>query len=163
LDPKFAPAHSNFGVLLCDDLKDYGKAAECFRKAIELDPNYAAAHSNLGNALGGQKKLEEAIAAYRKAIEIDPNFANAYNGLAWLLATCPDAKFRDPKQAVALAKKAIELAPPHPGYPNTLGVARYRASDWIGAIATLEKSMKLRNGGDGNDWFFLAMAHWQLG
>ena len=23
--------------------------------------------------------------------------------------------------------------------------------------------MKLRKGGDSNDWFFLAMAHWQLG
>ena len=22
--------------------------------------------------------------------------------------------------------------------------------------------MQLRNGGDANDWFFLAMAHWQL-
>jgi hypothetical protein len=29
--------------------------------------------------------------------------------------------------------------------------------------ADLEKSMQLRNGGDGEDWFFLAMAHWQLG
>jgi len=31
------------------------------------------------------------------------------------------------------------------------------------AVAALETSMKLRQGGDSIDWFFLAMAHWQLG
>src|SRR5262249_39845688 len=30
-----------------------------------------------------------------------------------------------------------------------------------GAITALKKSMKLRNGGDGFDWFFLAMAYKQ--
>ncbi len=163
IDPKSAAPYNNLGALLCDDLKDYGKAVECFRKATELDRRDAKAHDNLGKALRGQKKLDEAIAAHRKAIGIDPNFANAYNGLAWLLATCPDAKFRDPKQAVALAKKAIELAPTHPGFPNTLGAAHYRAGDWKAAIAALEKSMELRKGGDSNDWFLLAMTHWQLG
>jgi tetratricopeptide (TPR) repeat protein len=38
-----------------------------------------------------------------------------------------------------------------------------RAGDWKPAIATLEKSTELRDGGDASDWFFLAMAHWQLG
>src|SRR5207302_179269 len=146
LDPKDVYAYNGLGTLLCDDLKDYGKAIECFRKAIELDPKYASAHGNLGTALQGQNKLDEAIAAYRKAIELDPNLANAYNGLSWLFATCSDAKFRDPSQAVALAKKAVELAPEHPFYPNTLGVASYRARDWKAAIAALEKSMELRKG-----------------
>jgi len=43
------------------------------------------------------------------------------------------------------------------------GVARYRAGEWEPAIAALEKSIELRRGGDSCDWFFLAMAHWQLG
>ena len=30
-------------------------------------------------------------------------------------------------------------------------------------MAALEKAMELRKGGDSFDWFFLAMAHWQLG
>ena len=52
LDPANPEVCNNLGILLCDDLKDYGKAVECFRKAIALDPNYADAHSNLGVALG---------------------------------------------------------------------------------------------------------------
>jgi tetratricopeptide (TPR) repeat protein len=46
---------------------------------------------------------------------------------------------------------------------NTLGAARYRAGNWDGAIAALEKSVELRQGGDSFDWFFLAMARWRRG
>ena len=42
-------------------------------------------------------------------------------------------------------------------------MAHYRAGEWKAAIVALEKSMALRKGGDSFDWFFLAMAHWQLG
>jgi uncharacterized protein HemY len=59
------------------------------------------------------------------------------------LATSPDSKFRDPKRAVELAKKAVKLAPKEGNYWNTLGVAQYRASDWKEAIAALEKSIEL--------------------
>jgi hypothetical protein len=37
------------------------------------------------------------------------------------------------------------------------------AMPWKDAIANLEKSTELRNGGDADHFFFLAMAHWQLG
>lgn len=30
-------------------------------------------------------------------------------------------------------------------------------------MAALHRSVALRSGGDGYDWFFLAMAYWQLG
>src|SRR5205823_3087568 len=59
--------------------------------------------------------------------------------------------------------KAVELSPRDGAIWNTLGVAQYRAGDWKAAITSLEKSMSLRNGGDSADWFFLAMAHRQLG
>ena len=42
-------------------------------------------------------------------------------------------------------------------------MAHYRAGDWKASLTALEKSMELRKGGDSFDWFFLAMAHWQLG
>ena len=46
---------------------------------------------------------------------------------------------------------------------RTLGVALSYAGEWEEAVAALDKSMGLRNGGDSLDWFFLAIAHWQLG
>jgi uncharacterized protein HemY len=89
--------------------------------------------------------------------------AAVHNEWAWLLATCPNARFRDPRRAVELAKRAVELAPEERGFWNTLGVAHCRAGNGKQAIAALEKSMKLCRGGDSFDWFFVAMAHWQLG
>jgi tetratricopeptide (TPR) repeat protein/WD40 repeat protein len=85
------------------------------------------------------------------------------NNQAWLLATNPDAKLRDPARAVELAQKAVDLCPKHAMYRNTLGVAQYRAGSWKQAVAALDKSMELGNPPHRLDWFFLAMAHWQLG
>src|SRR5262249_15058187 len=85
------------------------------------------------------------------------------NGIAWLLATSADSKARDPSMAVKLATKAIALDPDSNKIPNTLGVAYYRAGNWQDAVEWLNKSMEVRQGGDSFDWFFLAMAHWQLG
>jgi tetratricopeptide (TPR) repeat protein len=83
--------------------------------------------------------------------------------VAWFFATCPEAKVRDPAEAVRLAKKAVELAPWEAGYWNTLGVAQYRAADWKAAVAALDKSVQMGKGGDAADWVFLAMAHCKLG
>src|SRR5207249_4024747 len=83
-------------------------------------------------------------ADYGKVLELDPQNASIHNNLAWLLATDTDLKVRDPKRAVELAKKAVELAPKEGYIRNTLGVAYYRAGEWKAAIVELEKSMELR-------------------
>ena len=83
--------------------------------------------------------------------------------MAWFLATCPVPRLRDPARAVELARRAVEKAPGERSFRNTLGVALSRSGDWRAAIEALEKSMQLGHGGDPFDWFFLAMAHWQLG
>ena len=157
-----ALAHNNLG----NALRDKGaldEAIACFKKALELDPKYAMAHNNLGVALNDKGDVEGAIRCYRTALDIDPKLAMAHNNLAWLLATCPDPKFRDAAQAVQSAEKAVKLAPKEGSHWNTLGVAHYRAGDWKAAVASLEKSMVLGKGGVSFDWFFLAMAHWQRG
>src|SRR5262249_19838876 len=137
------------------------KAVADFSKAIELQPDHAVAWYNRGNAYRGLGQPAQAVADYSKAIELKPDFAEACNNLGWLYATCPDPHFRKPKEAVALAKKALGRVPAQAYL--TLGVAQYRAGDWKAAIMALEKSMELRKGGDSFNWFFLAMAHWQLG
>jgi tetratricopeptide (TPR) repeat protein len=170
LHPKFIDAYDSLGAILCDVRGEYENAAACFRKAIELNPKDVIAHHNLGVALRGQRKLDEAIAAFRKAVELDPKGANFYSGLhqalnslAWTLATDPVPARRDPGRAVRAAREAVQLNPQNGNYHNTLGTALYRAGDCKAAIATLDKSMELGEGGNSFDWFFLAMAHWQLG
>jgi tetratricopeptide (TPR) repeat protein len=46
---------------------------------------------------------------------------------------------------------------------RTLGVVRYRAGDWKGAITALEKAEQLHGRGDETIRLFLAMAYWREG
>src|SRR5262249_19285951 len=109
-------------------------------------------------------RLSENLLDLRKAKlgPAHPDTLSLMNNLAWSLATCADPKFRDASRAVELAKQAVEQAPKAGDDWNTLGVAQYPAGDWKAAIAALKKSMELRKGGNSVDWFFLAMAYWQL-
>jgi serine/threonine protein kinase/tetratricopeptide (TPR) repeat protein len=138
------------------------------------DPEYrrrlASNYEALAKLLEDTARPQEAEEVYRRAsnaystlLELVPKDPLTHNNLAWLLATCPDSKVWDPKRAVELAKKAVELAPRGGNYWNTLGVSQYRAGEWKAAITALEKSMELGKGGDSIDWIFLAMAHWQAG
>jgi len=121
----------------------------------------------------------EAVARRTRRNSDDPNWyaASASSWFAWMLSTTDNPLERDPVKAVALARKAIALAPQAGSYWQTLGMAHYRAGAWQEAITAIEKSqelaggpstaldqsLRLRNGGDSFDGFFLAMAHRQLG
>jgi len=85
------------------------------------------------------------------------------NQWAWSLVTRPNVQSRNPRRAVELARVAVERLPHNARTWRTLGVAQYRTGDWKAAIDALSKSMELRKGGNSFNWFFLAMAHWQLG
>jgi tetratricopeptide (TPR) repeat protein len=162
LDPNFATAHFNLG----NALKDKGQEDEAiasFKKAIALDPNFATAHNSLGEALRAKGQLDKAIACYKKAIELDPKDAIPHCNLADILTNAADPKLRDPVQAIALARKATELAPQFwMGWCN-LGEAYYRNGQWQEAIAALDKGLTLLKSDNGEIFFFLAMAHHRAG
>ena len=131
-------------------------------KTIELTNGSAAAYVARGSLYSALKQHDKAAADYEKAIESDPKHVGSLNIVAWLLVTCPEEEFRDANRAVELATKAVDLEPNAWHIWNTLGVAQYRAGDWSAAIEALEKSIELSSGGNSFDFFFLAMAHWQL-
>jgi serine/threonine protein kinase/Flp pilus assembly protein TadD len=156
--------------------KAYGKAVAIFgRLAAEFPDDQAyrhglgLGHNLLGLALheAGRKEMaraefRRAVACYRQALLHRPD-CRTPNDLAWLLATCPQAEFRNPAEAVVLARQAVQMSPTCGPLWNTLGVAQYRAGQWKAAVGSLRESMRLRGGGDSSDWLFLAMAYWQLG
>jgi serine/threonine protein kinase/Flp pilus assembly protein TadD len=130
---------------------------------LEYRNGLGESHAILGNAYARAGKFAKVVTHLGLAVEFVPDNAKLLNQLAWLLATCPEMALRDPPRAVELARKAVNLAPRIGDCWNTLGVAEYRAMHWKAAVLAFEKSMEIRKGGDGFDWFFLAMAHWQLG
>jgi tetratricopeptide (TPR) repeat protein len=115
--------------------------------------------------LEAEKFFTTAREGYQRILSKDnPQRLVVMNGLAWLLATAPESsKSRDPVRAVELAKQVVAAAPQDGNCWNTFGVAQYRAGDFKAAISALEKAIEIRKGGDSFDWFFLAMAHENLG
>jgi tetratricopeptide (TPR) repeat protein/serine/threonine protein kinase len=144
-------------------LGETDKALADFDQALKLKPDLVQAWNNRGLGHQQLQQWDKAIADFTKAVDLKPASPGIQRNLAWLLATCPEAKLRAPGRAVEAAKKAVELDPRQATSWNTLGAAHYRAGDWQAAVAALEKSVELRRGGNGYDLFFLAMARWQLG
>ena len=63
-----------------------------------------------GFAVDTAGRGEQAIAEYREAVRLGPTSALFMNDLAWALATNPDEKMRDIKEAVRLAEESINTA-----------------------------------------------------
>jgi tetratricopeptide (TPR) repeat protein/serine/threonine protein kinase len=165
LDPMHAQAWFNRGVVH-NKLGKPDQAVADFSRAIELAPNerlLAQAYLRRAHTNYRLSRFEQARADYQTFLKRAPDHARAHNDLAWLLATCPDAKLRDPDRAVELARRAVQLAPKERDYWNTLGVAHYRAGDGKAAVAALDKARELGQGRDAYDQLFLAMAHRKLG
>jgi tetratricopeptide (TPR) repeat protein len=135
------------------------KAVAEYSKAIERRANDTELLMDRADLYRELKQWDKAVADWTVVVKREPGYGSSF---AWLLATCPDPKFRDAARAVEVAKKAVESVPESGWAWTTLGVAHYRAGDWKAAVAALDKSMELSKGGGINDWFFLAMAHCRL-
>ena len=107
--------------------------------------------------------LESLLRVLPDVSNVRRDLAISHNLLAWQLATWGNPSEYDPRQAMLLARKAVELDPENGEIWNTLGVAYCRLEEWDAAIDALGKSMSLRFGGDSYDWFFLSVAHWKRG
>ena len=89
--------------------KDYDGAIQDYTMALKIKPGYAEALNNRGFAWVRKGNLEKALADFSRAIELEPSFLDAYNSKAWILATSSDKRYRNGKQAVKLAEKAVDI------------------------------------------------------
>ena len=108
LRPDFVAARVNLGASL-RLLKRYGEATTELRLALRLQPGNAVAHTNLGGILSAQGRPREAIGEYHLALDANPDLLEPLAALAWTLATSPDARLRQPEEAVRLAERAATL------------------------------------------------------
>jgi len=130
---------------------------------IQKDPDVYALYQLRGTVREALGDHQQARADREKASSLLPKDPTPLNEAAWTYATGPIDK-RDPERAVALARRAVALAPGRQLSLNTLGVALYRAGQHAEAISVLEQSRAAGKGEfDAFDLFFLAMAHQKLG
>jgi tetratricopeptide (TPR) repeat protein len=164
------------------------RAVEEDEAAHKLDPRHPRYRSSLCTGLGtlamqlgGSGEVGEAVKLLRRAVDVREklvadwpdvhryhrDLADDYWTLARLLAD------RDPREAESVVLRAIaiqeQLTRDHPQIAVyramltemqlILGLARYRAGDWPGALTALQKA----DDEDASCRLFLALTHWQLG
>ena len=66
------------------------------------------------------------------------------NNLAYLLATTADSKVRNPKEAVAMAQKAVDAEPDQPAYLDTLAAAYFEAGQPDKAAEAERRALTLK-------------------
>jgi tetratricopeptide (TPR) repeat protein len=79
-----------------------------FDRWLELTPNDARGYVARAGLHTRRRTYDLALADLERAVRLDASNPAALNGLAWLLATCPEERFRNGKRAVMLAQRGCE-------------------------------------------------------
>jgi tetratricopeptide (TPR) repeat protein len=91
---------------------------------LRLHPNDSMGYLFRSDLHKGRKDLAAALEDLNAAHRAVPDDPQVCNNLAWMLATCADARLRDGSRAVALARQACQATGwEHPFCLGTLGAA----------------------------------------
>lgn len=151
IDPAYAEAHNNLGKLLAyqgrlDDAFDH------LSRAVSLRESYAEGHFNLAQVLASQSRTSDALQHYRRALALLPDWPAALGELAWMLATCADARVRDAREAISLAERAVSLSSRRdPAALDALAAAYAAAGRFDEAVATAQGAADRLAGRDTTD------------
>ena len=97
-------AHARF------ELRKYQPALEDYDAALQQEPENARLLVDRADLQAVLQQWQAAANDYRAAIRLDPQNVRAYQNVAWMMATCPDERFRNAEMAVKAAQRALALA-----------------------------------------------------
>ena len=111
-------------------------------RSIQLEPNNPDAFTERGNLEAERGNFNKAINDLRQAVALDPQWTEAYRSLAWLHATCPNPRYRNPEEALAAAKEAAKLSPPDDSFVlDALAAAYASGGDFEEAVRLQEQAI----------------------
>ena len=117
-------------------------AVVLFEHTISVTQNNGLAQGALGEALYFRGETIRASWHFQEAIRLDP--PNGLAGLAWVMATTANPKFRNGAKAVELAKMANHLTHyKDPEHLGTLAAAYAEAGNFPEAIDTARQALEL--------------------
>lgn len=120
-------------------LGQFQKAFLDYHKVCLISSKTMQALVNRGDAYAASGNFEKAVSDYEDAIRIDDKSAQPLQRLAWLKATSTDERFANAAQALAMAKKATELAPNDVEVKRTMASALAANGQFEEAVAILDQ------------------------
>lgn len=120
-------------------------------RAVRLSPRDAKLYVSRAACLRAVKAWGEVLKDLDEAVRLDPENAAAWSDRAWLRATCPDAKFRDGKSAVADATRACRLSSWRDGnHLTALAAAHAESGEFGEAVNYARRALEFPAAG--SDW-----------
>lgn len=117
-------------------------AAADFNKALELNSDALSVRFDRSQLLTEMGLYQQAFEDLKRVTTSSPESAEYANALAWLLATCPDAKIHNGKEAMRFALKAVSIDR-NAQYLDTLAAAQARKGDFKQAVETQQAALDL--------------------
>ncbi len=137
LDPVHCESRENLCSLYASQQR-LTEAIQVRQELCRLEPDNPRQWHGLGVLLSKARQLTEAAAAFRRVIELAPHQAEGYAALAQV-QMFPG---RDQKEAVALARTAVELAPTA-AHHHIFATACWNAGDPASSLVALEQALRL--------------------
>ena len=113
-----------------------------FNQALESNSGAVWVRFDRGQLFAEMGLYQPSVEDLHMVATSSPKIAVYANALAWLLATCPDAKIHDGKEAVSFALKAVSIDR-NAQYLDTLAAAQARKGDFKQAIETQQAALDL--------------------
>lgn len=142
LDPKFSWAFNNRGNAY-DALGEHTRAIANYTSAIRVQSTNYIAYFNRANVykrLGDCRNSIADYARYTKFVPYDPDGPTMWS---WMLATCPDAKYRDGRKAVRIALRSVQLNNRSPRTHDSLAAAFAEVGKWEDAVREATLALNL--------------------
>src|SRR5205823_4024447 len=137
------PAYANLAKAFVQK-GELDQAISHYYNYLEIEPGNAETRNIFGTILVQKGRVAEAISQWQNALAVDPENGNAKSNLAWVLATCPDARVRNGTRAVALAEDAVHLSGGNnPILLRTLAAAYAEAGRFPEAIHAAQSGFEL--------------------
>ena len=117
-NPINAKVYVSLGKLYYSEKQLYYESVQAYKKAIDLDPAYLEARMGLAEVYEDKGLYQEAIGEYKKVVEADAKNTGALYNLAAVYEKV------DPKEAMTLWERYIQLAGSLPSEKDWVDVAR---------------------------------------
>jgi tetratricopeptide (TPR) repeat protein/TolB-like protein len=110
--------HVSLGKIYYSEKSLYYESVNAYKRAIDLDPRHVEARMGLAEVYEDKGLYDEAVAEYRTVVAQDPRHTGALYNLALVYEKV------DPKEAIVLWERYIELAGSLPSEKDWVDVAK---------------------------------------